>query len=118
MRALFRRVSRVNVPRVVLSRGATEPNRRKLLPFWLTIAATISSFSLASDPLRHLRWQLEAIYMRFAPHKLGKVDRLLVKYVGDEDKLLRIVRRKYVDTGEAEKTWYIVRYNVLLFVEE
>ncbi|CAM9631024.1 unnamed protein product, partial [Ectocarpus sp. 8 AP-2014] len=60
------------------------------------MAATIPSFSLAPHPIRHLRCQLEAIYMRFAPHKLGKVDRLLVKYAGDENKLLRIVRRKYV----------------------
>ncbi|CAM9777279.1 unnamed protein product [Ectocarpus sp. 13 AM-2016] len=42
--------------------------------------------------------------MRFAPHKLGKVDRLLAKYAGNENKLLRIVRRKYVDAGESENT--------------
>lgn len=42
---------------------------------------------------------MEAIYMRFAPHKLGKVGGLLVRYAGDEERLLRIVRRKYVDTG-------------------
>lgn len=38
--------------------------------------------------------------MRFAPHKLGKVGGLMAKYAGDEEKLLRIVRRKYVSTGE------------------
>lgn len=37
--------------------------------------------------------------MRFAPHKLGKVGGLMAKYAGDEEKLLRIVRRKYVSTG-------------------
>lgn len=37
--------------------------------------------------------------MRFAPHKLGKVGGLMTRYAGDEDKLLRIVRRKYVSTG-------------------
>ncbi|CAM9454731.1 unnamed protein product [Ectocarpus fasciculatus] len=56
----------------------------------------------AEAAVAKIRRKLEAIYMRFAPHKLGKVDRLLVKYAGDEDKLLRIVRRKYVDTGENE----------------
>lgn len=44
-------------------------------------------------------WQVEAIYMRFAPQKLGKVGKLLEMYAGDEDKLLRLVRRKYVDAG-------------------
>ncbi|CBN77236.1 conserved unknown protein [Ectocarpus siliculosus] len=53
----------------------------------------------AEAAVAKIRRKLEAIYMRFAPHKLGKVDRLLVKYAGDENKLLRIVRRKYVDTG-------------------
>jgi len=38
--------------------------------------------------------------MRFAPHKLGKVGGLLTRYAGDEERLLRIVRRKYVDTGK------------------
>lgn len=41
--------------------------------------------------------------MRFAPHKLGKVGGLMARYAGDEDKLLRIVRRKYVDTGKTKK---------------
>eukprot|EP00903_Cladosiphon_okamuranus_P008109 g7816.t1 len=45
-----------------------------------------------------IRKKLEAIYMRFAPHKLGKVGGLMAKYAGDEEKLLRIVRRKYVKT--------------------
>ena len=37
--------------------------------------------------------------MRFAPHKLGKVDGLLARYAGNEDKLLRLMHRKYVDAG-------------------
>ncbi|CAN0491768.1 unnamed protein product, partial [Scytosiphon promiscuus] len=44
--------------------------------------------------------QVSAIYMRFAPHKLSKVDGLLARYAGNEAKLLRLVRRKYVDPGE------------------
>lgn len=40
--------------------------------------------------------------MRFAPHKLGKVSGLMAKYTGDEEKLLRIVRRKYVSAGKNE----------------
>ncbi|CAM9309768.1 unnamed protein product [Ectocarpus sp. 6 AP-2014] len=58
----------------------------------------------AEAAVAKIRRKLEAIYMRFAPHKLGKVDRLLVKYAGDENKLLRIVRRKYVDTGRENAT--------------
>lgn len=50
--------------------------------------------------------QVEAIYTRFARHKLGKVDGLLLKYAGNEDKLLRLVRRKYVDAG---KQWQCYR---------
>lgn len=42
--------------------------------------------------------------MRFAPHKLAKVGALMAKYSGDEEKLLRIVRRKYVDKGKHKST--------------
>ena len=41
--------------------------------------------------------------MRFAPHKLSKVDGLLARYAGNEDKLLRLVRRKYVDPGKTDE---------------
>ncbi|CAN0178343.1 unnamed protein product, partial [Ectocarpus sp. 12 AP-2014] len=58
----------------------------------------------AEEAVARIRRKLEAIYMRFAPHKLGKVDRLLAKYAGNENKLLRIVRRKYVDTGREKAT--------------
>lgn len=44
--------------------------------------------------------QVEAIYLRFAPNKLGKVVGLLARYAGNEEKLLRLVRRKYVDAGK------------------
>eukprot|EP00752_Nemacystus_decipiens_P001893 g1823.t1 len=52
----------------------------------------------AEAAVAKIRKKLEAIYMRFAPHKLGKVGTLMAKYAGDEEKLLRIVRRKYVTT--------------------
>lgn len=54
-----------------------------------------------ADALLVTKKKMEAIYTRFAPHKLCKVGGLLARYAGDEDKLLRIVRRKYVDTGTA-----------------
>ncbi|CAN0111210.1 unnamed protein product [Scytosiphon promiscuus] len=53
----------------------------------------------AEAAVAKIRRKLEAIYGRFAPHKLGKVGGLLERYAGEEEKLLRIVRRKYVDTG-------------------
>ncbi|CAM9817284.1 unnamed protein product, partial [Hapterophycus canaliculatus] len=56
----------------------------------------------AEAAVAKIRKKLEAIYSRFAPHKLGKVGGLLIRYAGEEDKLLRIVRRKYVDTGKEE----------------
>lgn len=43
--------------------------------------------------------QVIAIYTRFAPHKVSKVTGLLARYAGNEDKLLRLVRRKYVEAG-------------------
>lgn len=49
--------------------------------------------------------------MRFAPHKLGKVGGLMAKYAGDEDKLLRIVRRKYVSTGTKHHHLLLPREN-------
>lgn len=45
--------------------------------------------------------QVEAIYTRYAPQKSYKVDGLLTRFAGDEDRLLRLVRRKYVDVGES-----------------
>lgn len=42
---------------------------------------------------------MEEIYKRFAPQKVSKVGGLLLRYRGDEDKLLRLVRRKYVGGG-------------------
>lgn len=41
------------------------------------------------------RLELEEIYRKHNPEKLGDLDRLLAKYVGKEDKLLKTVRRKY-----------------------
>lgn len=40
--------------------------------------------------------QVEAIYVRFAPHKVERVGGLLSRYAGNEEKLLRLVRRKYM----------------------
>ena len=50
------------------------------------------------------RRRIETILRRHAPEKVNKVDALLRKYVGREEKLVRLVERKYVmvEAGETE----------------
>lgn len=47
------------------------------------------------------RRRIETILRRYAPEKLVKVDALLRKYAGREQKLVRLVERKYVDSVKA-----------------
>ncbi|CAM9872544.1 unnamed protein product [Choristocarpus tenellus] len=47
-----------------------------------------------------VRCKVESLYKRFAPNKLGKVDTLLDKYAGQEQKLLRMIQQKYANSGE------------------
>lgn len=46
--------------------------------------------------------KVEAIYTRFAPQKVSKIGGLLLRYAGKEEKLLRLVHRKYVKPAGAE----------------
>jgi hypothetical protein len=47
--------------------------------------------------------EVERIYSKHCPEKLGKVDELMAKFRGDEEKLLEKVRKKYDEVAPSSK---------------
>jgi DNA-directed RNA polymerase subunit F len=52
------------------------------------------------ERLDEIRLILLAVYAKFSPEKLGKIDRLLAKYVTHEEEFLRFVFHKYSVSAE------------------
>lgn len=66
---------------------------------------SFASDDLDESQLRRIREEIEGIYQRHDPYKLGDVDRLMTKYAGREPELLKQIRRKYLPWQHVLKTF-------------
>ena len=72
-------------------------------PFSLPFATCTRQGSIDASPADRAQKEIEAIYKEHNPDKIGDVPRLLLKYAGREDMLVRAIKEKYKEAGKAEK---------------